>query len=79
MKDLIDILDLSTDEIDELIESANDIIKNPDNYREKCRYKKLATLFFEPSTRTRLSFAAAMYELGGNVIGFSEANSSSAA
>ncbi len=79
MKDLIDILDLSTDEIDELIESANDIIKNPDNYREKCRYKKLATLFFEPSTRTRLSFEAAMYELGGNVIGFSEANSSSAA
>ena len=79
VKDLIDILDLSTDEIDELIESANDIIKNPDNYREKCRYKKLATLFFEPSTRTRLSFEAAMYELGGNVIGFSEANSSSAA
>ena len=79
MKDLIDILDLSTDEIDELIEKANDIIKNPDNYREKCRYKKLATLFFEPSTRTRLSFEAAMYELGGNVIGFSEANSSSAA
>jgi len=79
VKDLIDILDLSTDEIDELIEKANDIIKNPENYREKCRYKKLATLFFEPSTRTRLSFEAAMYELGGNVIGFSEANSSSAA
>lgn len=79
MKDLIDILDLSTDEIDELIEKANDIIKNPENYREKCRYKKLATLFFEPSTRTRLSFEVAMYELGGNVIGFSEANSSSAA
>ncbi len=79
MKDLIDILDLSTGEIDELIEVANDIIKNPDNYREKCRYKKLATLFFEPSTRTRLSFEAAMYELGGNVLGFSEAQSSSAA
>ncbi len=79
MKDLIDILDLSTQEIDELIEVANDIIANPDNYREKCRYKKLATLFFEPSTRTRLSFEAAMYELGGNVLGFSEAQSSSAA
>ncbi len=78
MKDLIDILDLTTDEIDELIETANDIIANPDNYREKCRYKKLATLFFEPSTRTRLSFEAAMYELGGNVLGFSDAGSSSA-
>ncbi len=79
MKNLIDILDLSTDEIDTLIEKANDIIKNPDNYREKCRYKKLATLFFEPSTRTRLSFEAAMMELGGNVLGFSEAQSSSSA
>ena len=79
MKDLIDILDLTTEEIDELIESANDIIKNPENYREKCKYKKLATLFFEPSTRTRLSFEAAMYELGGNVIGFSAAQNSSAA
>ncbi len=79
MKDLIDILDLSTEEIDELIEVAKDIIAHPDNYREKCRYKKLATLFFEPSTRTRLSFEAAMYELGGNVLGFSEAQSSSAA
>ena len=78
MKDLIDILDLSTNEIDELIAKANDIIANPDNYREKCRYKKLATLFFEPSTRTRLSFEAAMYELGGNVLGFSDAGSSSA-
>ncbi len=78
MKDLIDILDLTTDEIDALIEKANDIIANPDNYREKCRYKKLATLFFEPSTRTRLSFEAAMYELGGNVLGFSDAGSSSA-
>jgi len=79
MKDLIDILDLSLAEIDELIAVANDIIAIPDNYREKCKYKKLATLFFEPSTRTRLSFEAAMYELGGNVLGFSEAQSSSAA
>ena len=79
MKDLIDILDLSTREIDELIDVANDIIANPVKYREKCKYKKLATLFFEPSTRTRLSFEAAMYELGGNVLGFSEAQSSSAA
>lgn len=79
MKDLIDILDLSLTEIDELIDVANDIIANPDTYREKCKYKKLATLFFEPSTRTRLSFEAAMYELGGNVLGFSEAQSSSAA
>lgn len=79
MKDLIDILDLSIPEIDKLIEVANDIIENPESYREKCKYKKLATLFFEPSTRTRLSFEAAMYELGGNVLGFSEAQSSSAA
>ncbi len=78
MKDLIDILDLSVAEIDKLIDVANDIIVNPDDYREKCKYKKLATLFFEPSTRTRLSFEAAMYELGGNVLGFSEAQSSSA-
>ena len=78
MKDLIDILDLSVAEIDRLIDVANDIIVNPDDYREKCKYKKLATLFFEPSTRTRLSFEAAMYELGGNVLGFSEAQSSSA-
>ena len=78
MKDLIDILDLSVAEIDKLIDVANDIIVNPDKYREKCKYKKLATLFFEPSTRTRLSFEAAMYELGGNVLGFSEAQSSSA-
>ena len=79
MKNLIDILDLSTSEIEQLIDIANNIIDNPDNYREKCRYKKLATLFFEPSTRTRLSFEAAMMELGGNVLGFSEANSSSSA
>ena len=79
MKSLIDILDLSNNEIDELIEKANDIIDNPAKYSEKCHGKKLATLFFEPSTRTRLSFEAAMYELGGNVLGFSEAMSSSAA
>ena len=78
MNHLIDILQLSTQEIDELVAKANDIIARPEAYREKCRYKKLATLFFEPSTRTRLSFEAAMYELGGNVIGFSEAQSSSA-
>ncbi|MBQ2890241.1 MAG: aspartate carbamoyltransferase [Clostridia bacterium] len=79
MRNLIDILDLSVSEIEELTQIAEDIIKNPEKYQEKCRYKKLATLFFEPSTRTRLSFEAAMMELGGNVIGFSEANSSSAA
>jgi len=79
MRHLIDIMDLSEKEIDGLIDIARDIIANPDKYREKCRYKKLATLFFEPSTRTRLSFEAAMMELGGSVLGFSEANSSSAA
>ena len=79
MRSLIDILDLTTQEIDSLIEKAYDIIKSPEKYAEVCKGKKLATLFFEPSTRTRLSFEAAMYELGGNVIGFSEAQSSSAA
>lgn len=79
MRSLISILDLSVEEIDELIATANDIIENPKKYAEKCHGKKLATLFFEPSTRTRLSFEAAMYELGGNVLGFSEAQSSSAA
>ena len=79
MRSLISILDLSVAEIDELVATANDIIANPKKYSEVCHGKKLATLFFEPSTRTRLSFEAAMYELGGNVIGFSEANSSSAA
>ena len=79
MRSLIDILDLTTGEIDSLIEKAYDIIANPAKYADVCRGKKLATLFFEPSTRTRLSFEAAMYELGGNVIGFSEAQSSSAA
>ncbi len=78
LKSLIDITDLTPEEIDELIATAEDIIENPDKYREKCKYKKLATLFFEPSTRTRLSFEAAMLELGGSVIGFSESNSSSA-
>ena len=78
MRSVIDILDLSTDEIEILMNTAEDIINNPSKYSEKCRGKKLATLFFEPSTRTRLSFQAAMYELGGNVIGFSEAQSSSA-
>ncbi len=79
MRSLIDILDFSVDELNELIASANDIIANPEKYSEKCKGKKLATLFFEPSTRTRLSFEAAMLELGGSVLGFSEANSSSAA
>ena len=77
-RDLIDITDLSVEEIDELIEKAEDIIAHPEAYREKCRYKKLATLFYEPSTRTRLSFESAMYELGGQVLGFHEAQSSSA-
>ena len=76
---LLSILDLSVQEIDELVSTAEHIIANPKSYMERCKGKKLATLFFEPSTRTRLSFEAAMYELGGNVIGFSEANSSSAA
>ncbi len=78
MRHLINILDLSTDELQELVNTANDIIENPVKYSEKCHGKKLATLFFEPSTRTRLSFEAAMYELGGHVIGFSDAGSSSA-
>ena len=78
MQNLIDILELSTAEIDELIDRANDIIAHPEEYREKCKYKKLATLFFEPSTRTRLSFEAAMYELGGNVLSVTGAATSSA-
>ena len=77
MRSLIDIMDLSVEEINGLIETANDIINDPKKYSEKCRGKKLATLFFEPSTRTRLSFEAAMMELGGNVIGFSDAANSS--
>ena len=78
MRSLIDISELTTGEIEELIGVANDIIANPEKYSEKCRGKKLATLFFEPSTRTRLSFESAMLELGGSVLGFSEAQSSSA-
>ena len=79
MKSLIDIVDFSVEELQQLLDTACDIIDNPDKYAESCKRKKLATLFFEPSTRTRLSFEAAMWELGGSVIGFSEASSSSAA
>ncbi len=79
MRSLIDIQELSVEEIKELIEVAEDIIANPKKYSEACHGKKLATLFFEPSTRTRLSFEAAMYELGGNVISMASAASSSAA
>lgn len=78
MRSLINILDLSAEEIDRLIKTACDITENPGKYSDRCRGKTLATLFFEPSTRTRLSFEAAMYGLGGNVLGFSEAQSSSA-
>ena len=77
MKHLIDIMELTTEEINELIATAEDIMANPDKYCEACKRKKLATLFYEPSTRTRLSFEAAMLELGGSVLGFSEASSSS--
>ena len=79
MKNLIGIEDLSVKEIDELIEVASDIIKNREKYSEKCKGKILATLFFEPSTRTRLSFESAMLSLGGQVLGFSSASSSSVA
>ena len=79
MRSLIDITELSCAEIDALIDRALDIIQNPARYADACRGKKLATLFYEPSTRTRLSFEAAMLELGGQVLGFSEASSSSAA
>ena len=78
MRSLIDIVDFSVEELQQLLDTACDIIDNPAKYSDACRGKKLATLFFEPSTRTRLSFEAAMYELGGNVLGFSEAGSSSA-
>ena len=78
MRSLNSILDLGVDELDGLIATAKDIIAHPENYWDRCAHKKLATLFFEPSTRTRLSFEAAMLELGGSVIGFSEASSSSA-
>ena len=79
MISILNILDLSTEEIDELIAVADDIMANPEKYREACKYKTLATLFFEPSTRTRLSFESAMLSLGGNVLGFSDSNSSSSA
>ena len=78
MRHLIDILDLAKEEIDELIAVADDIIADPKKYNEACKHKILATLFFEPSTRTRLSFESAMLSLGGEVLGFSEAQSSSA-
>ncbi len=79
MRSVLNITDLSLQELDELIATAEDMIANPKKYADVCRGKKLATLFFEPSTRTRLSFEAAMLELGGSVLGFSEASSSSAA
>ena len=79
IRSILDVLDLSVEEIEDLINLACDIIEHPANYAEACHGKTLATLFFEPSTRTRLSFEAAMYGLGGNVLGFSEAQSSSAA
>ena len=79
MRSLIDILDLSVEELDEMVAVAEDIMANPAKYAHKCDGKKLATLFYEPSTRTRLSFEAAMYELGGNVLSVASANSSSAA
>ncbi len=78
MRSVIDILDLSVEEINQLVECALDIIANPEDYSQKLKGKKLATLFFEPSTRTRLSFEAAMYELGGNVLSVSDQKASSA-
>ena len=79
MKNLMNITDLTVEEIDELIAVAEDIIANPEKYQDACRHKLLATLFFEPSTRTRLSFESAMHRLGGSVVGFSEGGSSSSA
>lgn len=79
MRHLISPLDFSVEELNKLLNLANDIEKNPEKYSEACKGKKLATLFYEPSTRTRLSFESAMLNLGGNVLGFSEATSSSAA
>ena len=79
IRNLISITDFSVPEIDGMIALAGDIMARPSAYAKKCEGKKLATLFFEPSTRTRLSFEAAMMELGGNVLGFSTADSSSAA
>ena len=78
MRSIIDIRELSVEEIDGLVATAMDIIEHPAKYSEACKGKKLATLFFEPSTRTRLSFEAAMYELGGNVLSMASASSSSA-
>ena len=78
-RSVIDVLDLSVEELDQLVATANDIIAHPDDYAHACDRKKLATLFYEPSTRTRMSFEAAMYELGGHVISMAGANSSSAA
>ena len=77
MRHVMDIVDLSVEEVQQLVDTAMDIVENPDKYREKCKYKKLATLFFEPSTRTRLSFESAMLDLGGSVIGFSNAQNTS--
>lgn len=79
MRHLIGPLDFSVEELDDLLDLASDIEKNPDKYKEACKGKKIATLFYEPSTRTRLSFEAAMINLGGSVLGFSSADSSSAA
>ena len=79
MRSVIDILDLSVEELDELLAVAQDIIRSPEKYQNACAHKKLATLFFEPSTRTRLSFEAAMYELGGNVLSVTGGNTSSVA
>ncbi|MCU9533372.1 aspartate carbamoyltransferase [Streptococcus sp. CSL10205-OR2] len=79
IRNLINITDLTVAEIDQLIATADDIVENPKDYQSICAHKKLATLFFEPSTRTRLSFEAAMLELGGSILGFSSADSSSAA
>ena len=79
MMNLMNITDLTLEEIDQLIQVAEDIIANPVKYQDACRHKLMAALFFEPSTRTRLSFEAAMHRLGGSVIGFSEAGSSSTA
>ena len=79
MKNLMNITDMTVEEIDELVKVAEDIIANPEKYQDACRHKLMATLFFEPSTRTRLSFESAMHRLGGSVVGFSEAASSSSA
>ncbi|MBQ1366232.1 MAG: aspartate carbamoyltransferase, partial [Clostridia bacterium] len=78
-RSVIDVPDLSLEELTGLMDTAEDIIGHPDDYADACRRKKLATLFFEPSTRTRLSFEAAMYELGGNVLSVTGAGTSSAA